>query len=60
LDNSEKKFLVFAHHVDVMKAIELEVVKKRVKYIKIAGDVPSFLRGVTFFLSAFIPLGTRN
>ncbi|CAB4028200.1 Hypothetical predicted protein, partial [Paramuricea clavata] len=45
LDNSDKKFLVFAHHVDVMKAIEQEVVKRRVKYIRIAGDVRSVLRG---------------
>ena len=47
LDNSDKKFLVFAHHLDVMKAIELEVMKKKVKYIRIAGDVPSVLRGVS-------------
>ena len=55
LDNSDKKFLVFAHHVDVMKAIEMEVVKKRVKYIRIAGDVSSVLRGVKFFFNAFLP-----
>ena len=48
LDNSDKKFLVFAHHIDVMKAIEQEVIKKRVKYIRIAGDVPSVLRGVSW------------
>jgi hypothetical protein len=33
-----------------MKAIEQEVVKRRVKYIRIAGDVRSVLRGVLFLL----------
>jgi hypothetical protein len=33
-----------------MKEIEQEVVKRRVKYIRIAGDVRSVLRGVIFLL----------
>ena len=50
LENTDKKFLVFSHHLDMMKAVETEVIKKKVKYIRIAGDVAPALRGVRIVL----------
>ena len=38
------KFIVFAHHYDVMDAIEDFVVKKKIGYIRIDGQIDSTKR----------------
>jgi SWI/SNF-related matrix-associated actin-dependent regulator of chromatin subfamily A-like protein 1 len=40
------KFLIFAHHRDVLNAIEEEVIKQKVKYVRIDGDVPTEKRHI--------------
>ena len=40
------KFIVFFRHRDVRKAIEKKLVTMKLKYICIAGDVPSDIRAV--------------
>ena len=46
LEGMENKFIVFCRHQLVMKAVEETLTKKKARYIRIAGDVPSGVRGV--------------
>lgn len=46
----ESKFIVFFRHKLVRKAIEEKLVTMKVKYICIAGDVASGIRGVCLSL----------
>ena len=48
----ENKFLVFCRHRAVMTALEQVLTTKHVQYIRIAGDVPSSVRGVRTPFSA--------
>jgi SWI/SNF-related matrix-associated actin-dependent regulator 1 of chromatin subfamily A len=44
LIENKVKFIIFAHHYDVMNAIEDFVVKKKLNYIRIDGQVESTKR----------------
>ena len=44
LVENKVKFIIFAHHYDVMDAIEDFVVKKKIGYIRIDGQVESTKR----------------
>ncbi|XP_048590078.1 DNA annealing helicase and endonuclease ZRANB3-like isoform X2 [Nematostella vectensis] len=45
LDGADNKFIVFCRHKLVMDAVVETIAKRGVKYIRIAGDVPSSVRG---------------
>lgn len=55
LQNEDMKFLVFAHHKEVLTALAQTVAaytkehQKQLKYIRIDGDVPSSERMVTLY-----------
>ena len=44
LIENKVKFLIFAHHYDVMDAVEDFVVKKKIGYIRIDGQIESTRR----------------
>jgi SWI/SNF-related matrix-associated actin-dependent regulator 1 of chromatin subfamily A len=44
LIDNKVKFIIFAHHYDVMDAIEDFVVKKKVAYIRIDGQIEATKR----------------
>lgn len=48
----ESKFIVFFRHRLVREAIEEKLVTMKIKYICIAGDVSSGVRGVCLLLSS--------
>ena len=47
------KFIVFFRHRLVRQAIEAKLVTLKLKYICIAGDVPSVIRGVRISVCSF-------
>jgi len=44
LIENKVKFIIFAHHYDVMDAIEDFVVKKKIAYIRIDGQIEATKR----------------